>query len=73
LKYGKSSELPYINDFIQSNDTTETRDSEAVLPDTTYEPANIRLTKVNSTMVEALNNYVLAAEEVRNSMKEKVE
>jgi poly-D-alanine transfer protein DltD len=71
LKYGESSELPCIKDFIQSNTTSETSNSE-ILPNTTYEPANIRMTKVNSAMVEALNNYVQAADQVRQNMKEKV-
>ncbi|KAI9476023.1 MAG: hypothetical protein EXX96DRAFT_601797 [Benjaminiella poitrasii] len=71
LKYGESSQLPYVEEFVKKNVDKKKKSKEAE-EDVRYQPVNIRMTKTDTSLAEALKNYVHEIEIVRKSMNEKL-
>lgn len=69
LKFGKSCQLPYIQEFIQSNAADEEEKSDT---DTTYHPTNIQITEVDQVTIDALEDAVHKPDDVKKSMSIKV-
>ncbi|KAI8378660.1 hypothetical protein EDC96DRAFT_492717 [Choanephora cucurbitarum] len=72
LKYGQTSQLDCIKQFLQL-EPPETREAKArTLKHECYEPVTIQLTNTNQETVQALQGYVDDMEKVRKRMKEKM-
>ncbi|KAI7901351.1 uncharacterized protein BX663DRAFT_544123 [Cokeromyces recurvatus] len=71
LKYGESSQLSCIQEFIKLN-KDDKKKSKEIEKERNYQPVNIRMTKADLSLVEALENYVYKMQDVRRSMKDKL-
>jgi hypothetical protein len=72
LIFGKSCQLPYIQDFIQSTAKEERSKIKPQISTTISHPTNVRITEVNQTTIDALEDAVNNPEEVKKIMSIKV-
>lgn len=65
-KWGKSCHLPYIQNFITEEEDPKPEDTKV------YQPVNIRISHLNQTTIDALEDNVNKPEQVKESLSLKM-